>query len=116
MKATIKDRIVAHRSSPDVYDPPSFEQMADRIEELEELLKAAQDDAKEAEAYAEELEAKLAKAVEALRFYAQGEWPGDYPGGVLFAAGDDTPEFKTHIDYGYKARTTLAELTGGKDE
>ena len=64
----------------------------------------------------EELEAKLVKAIEALRFYAEGEWPGDYPGGVLFAAGDDTPEFKTHIDYGYKARTTIAELTGGKDE
>lgn len=36
--------------------------MRDRIEELEERLKAAQDDAKEAEAYALELEAKLAKA------------------------------------------------------
>ena len=34
----------------------------DRIEELEERLKAATDDAKEAEAYAGELEAKLAKA------------------------------------------------------
>ena len=34
----------------------------DLIEELEERLKAAIDDAKEAEAYAEELEAKLAKA------------------------------------------------------
>lgn len=43
---TIKDRIVAHRSAPDVYDPPTFEQMADRIEELE---------------------AKLAKLVEALK-------------------------------------------------
>ena len=32
---------------------------ADRIEELEERLKAATDDAKEAEAYAGELEAKL---------------------------------------------------------
>lgn len=32
---------------------------ADRIEELEERLKAATDDAKEAEAYAEELEAEL---------------------------------------------------------
>ena len=33
--------------------------VADRIEELEERLKAATDDAKEAEAYAEELEAEL---------------------------------------------------------
>ena len=47
---------------------------ADRIEQLNERLTAATDDAKEAEAYAEQLEAKLAecearlgKAVEALR-------------------------------------------------
>jgi hypothetical protein len=38
----------------------------DRIAQLEELYKAALEDAKEAEAYAEELEAKLAKAVEIL--------------------------------------------------
>ena len=38
----------------------------DRIEELEERLKAAQDDAKEAEAYAEDMEAKLAKAEAAI--------------------------------------------------
>ena len=37
--------------------------MADRIEELEALYAAAKHDAQEAEAYAEELEAKLAKAV-----------------------------------------------------
>ena len=28
------DRIKAHRSAPDVYDPPTFEDMANRIEEL----------------------------------------------------------------------------------
>jgi hypothetical protein len=39
---TVKDRIVAHRSAPDVYDPPTFDQMADRIEELEAKLKAAE--------------------------------------------------------------------------
>ncbi len=31
----LRDRIRAHRSAPDVYDPPSFEDMARRIEELE---------------------------------------------------------------------------------
>lgn len=36
---------------------PLHKQAADRIEQLEERLKAATDDAKEAEAYAEELEA-----------------------------------------------------------
>ena len=72
MKATIKDRIVAHQSAPDVYDPPSFEQMADHIEELD---------------------AKLAKAVETLKKLDVGEgWAAQI------------------------ARTTLAELTGGKDE
>jgi len=43
MRVTIKDRITAHRSAPDVYDPPSFEQMADRIEELEAKLAKATD-------------------------------------------------------------------------
>ena len=42
MSVTIKDRIVAHRSAPDVYDPPTFEAMADRIEELEAELEETQ--------------------------------------------------------------------------
>ena len=46
MTDALMDRIKAHRSAPDVYDPPTFDQMADRIEQTE---------------------AKLAKAVEALR-------------------------------------------------
>lgn len=112
MKATIKDRIVAHRSSPDVYDPPSFEQMADRIEELEELLKAAQDDAKEAEAYAEELEAKLARAVEAL---------GNISNIGVAWSHKHEDQIKEAQEI---ARTTIAELssvscantTGGNDE
>jgi hypothetical protein len=32
------DRIKAHRSAPDVYDPPTFDQMADRIEQTEAKL------------------------------------------------------------------------------
>ena len=47
---------------PEDEDKPEgslYLEAAERIEELEERLKAAQDDAKEAEAYAEELEAKL---------------------------------------------------------
>jgi len=35
MNDLLKDRIRAHRSAPDVYDPPSFEDMARRIDELE---------------------------------------------------------------------------------
>ncbi len=48
MTDALMDRIKAHRSAPTVYDPPTFDQMADRIEQTE---------------------AKLTKAVEALRFY-----------------------------------------------
>ena len=40
---TVKDRIVAHRSAPDVYDPPTFDQMADHIAELEAKLAKATD-------------------------------------------------------------------------
>jgi len=88
-----------------------------RIEELEANLRDMSLDCLAAlgqagEAYQAQLaaESKLAKAVEVLRFYAEGEWPEDYPGGVLYAAGDDADGFKSHLDYGDKARTTLAEL------
>jgi hypothetical protein len=37
------DRIKAHRSAPDVYDPPTFDQMAERIFELEDKLKEIND-------------------------------------------------------------------------
>lgn len=77
MSATLKDRIVAHRTAPDVYDPPTFDAMADRIEELE---------------------AKLAKAVEALSYYANHE--------ILIQYYDDAST----------AQDTLAELKGQDDE
>jgi|GEM_PF-4425307 len=35
MSDILLDRIKAHRSAPDVYDAPTFNAMADRIEELE---------------------------------------------------------------------------------
>lgn len=108
---------------------------ADRIEALTEQLAAAQHDAKEAEAYAEEVErelrdtqdranafatkeyytemraeraeAKLAKAAEALRFYAwenEMRLPSDGPWG----AGS--------TDFGKVARATLAEIKGKRHE
>ena len=54
-------------------------QMQERINGLEERLKAATDDAKEAEAYAEELEAKLERVTDvALRlYYGSGVVTGD---------------------------------------
>lgn len=81
MSDLLKDRIRAHRSAPDVYDPPSFEDMARRIEELEaenHLLKTSgiaevavrnpnvMEYMKHWEGRAETAEAKLAKAVERL--------------------------------------------------
>jgi hypothetical protein len=38
------DRIKAHRSSPDIYDPPTFDKMAERIFELEAKLLAVGED------------------------------------------------------------------------
>ena len=40
MTDKLLDRIKAHRSAPDVYDPPSFEAMAERIEKLETLYRS----------------------------------------------------------------------------
>lgn len=34
----LMDRIKAHRNAPDVYDPPTFEDMAKRIEDQHEML------------------------------------------------------------------------------
>ena len=115
-----------------------------RCATLEERLEAAQRDAKEAEAYAEELEAnlqeqiewvksladdliaaegrearlkdKLAKAVEALEFYAEADNYEDQHkpescGCCYYLHDAEIKEVE-----GAKARTTLAELTGGKDE
>jgi hypothetical protein len=39
MTDALIDRIKAHRSAPTVDDPPTFDQMADRIEELERDIK-----------------------------------------------------------------------------
>jgi hypothetical protein len=43
MSDPLLDRIKAHRSAPDVYDPPTFDQMADRIRHLEDALKEIRD-------------------------------------------------------------------------
>ena len=49
----------------------SFVHWRKQVDDLTGQLAAARDDAKEAEAYAEELEAKLAKAVEALEAFKE---------------------------------------------
>ena len=70
-----------------------------RCEVLEERWEAACQDAREAEAHAEELAAKLAKAVEAA-FY-EGFYEGNEGGRVSPA---------------WKQSDALAELKGGKNE
>ena len=66
----------------------------DRIAALEEMVEACKADAQEAEAYAAELEAKLAKAVE-------------FTKGVIRHAGNSGDDYLAE-----QARTTLAELKG----
>jgi hypothetical protein len=87
-------------------------QTADRVEALTEQLEAARADAKEAEAYADELEKdqvdlcrqliaaedKLAKAMEL----------------VTFASNMDVTDWSEALDVKDQARTTLAEIEGEK--
>jgi hypothetical protein len=74
---------------------------ADRIEELEERLKAARDDANEAETYAAEVEDNLAKAMDV-----------DL---IEQAISDVLSEGGTYRDAAeYVACTTIAELKGEK--
>ena len=90
MSDILLDRIKAHRSAPDVYDAPTFDDMADRIEELEAKLSKS--------------EALLAKAVEAERVYCANVVKHFYDNG-FFTKPDDIIN-----------RTTLAELKGQDDE
>ena len=75
---------------------------------IEELI-AERDEAWKRAGHAEKMwgktEVKLAKAVEALEFYA-----------TLIGEKHECPWHMLSDDFGEKARTTLAELTGGKDE
>jgi len=75
---------------------------ADRIEELIEQLEAARADAKEAEAYAEELEAKLTKTEEDAARWLQA-----------FSAQSRKLQAVLHID---GVKEALAELKGARNE
>lgn len=87
----------------------------DRIAALEEMVEACKADAREAEAYAAELEAKLAKAVEALGEVATHRKKcHEYDDDV----GHERRTFDVEdmIIMEYAASTTLAELKGQDDE
>jgi hypothetical protein len=79
---------------------------ADRIEQLNERLTAATDDASEAEAYAEQLEAKLTKAVETLREFAKQKRTTE----MDVDEYDQADIEGAYCQFIFKARTTLAEL------
>jgi len=78
--------------------------------DYKELYQAAKRDAEEAEAYAKELEATLAKAVEALvdasQIISQCTWT------TMRVNGQYVDRREVVQSY----RATLAELTGGKDD
>jgi hypothetical protein len=69
-----------------------------------------------ADAYDAQLkaEAERDRLREALRFYAEGNWHGDYPGGVIYCGPTDAADFPTHLDYGNRARAALASKEGGE--
>ena len=64
----------------------------------------------------EELEAKLAKAVDALKFYAEADNYEDQHKPESCGCCYYLHDAEIKEDQGAKARTALAELTGGKDE
>jgi hypothetical protein len=65
------DRIRAHRSAPDVYDPPTFEDMADRIMKLEKAYDAWADIAARYKANCEKYRVMLDIALVALNAIAR---------------------------------------------
>jgi hypothetical protein len=65
------DRIRAHRSAPDVYDPPTFEDMADRIMKLEKAYDAWANIAARYKENCEKSQAMLSTALVALNRIAQ---------------------------------------------
>jgi hypothetical protein len=77
---------------------------------VNERLTAATDDAKEAEAYAQELEAKLTKAVETLREFAKQKRTTE----MDVDEYDQADIEGAYCQFIFKARAALAELEGMK--
>jgi hypothetical protein len=71
MNDILIDRIRAHRSAPDVYDPPTFEDMADRIMKLEKAYDAWADIAARYKANCKKSQAMLDIALTALSAIAR---------------------------------------------
>ena len=90
-----------------VTDADRIEALTAERDEWKSLAEAAIKDDASKNIYYAELNAKLAKAVEGLRFYAAGFWHDNYPGGVVHEVNG-----VAHLDYGQKAQATLAEIEG----
>ena len=84
----------------------------DAEQEREELLKAALDDAREAEAHAAELEAKLAKVVEECARIAESHKPSAALLSDRYWRGVDEAAHSIAVEI----YATLAELKGQDDE
>ena len=89
--------------------------MSDNTDDMNDfvLLAIARD---EAVSRVKELEAKLAKAVDALKFYAEADNYEDQHKPESCGCCYYLHDAEIKEDQGAKARTALAELTGGKDE
>ena len=66
MDDILLDRIKAHRSAPDVYDPPTFDEMADRIIDLEKAYDAWADTTARYKNRCKTLEASLLRVLDRL--------------------------------------------------
>jgi hypothetical protein len=90
---------------------------ADRIEELEAKLKTAEEIGRAFEEDAGQLRAKLAKAVEALKFYADADNYEDQHKPESCGCCYYLHDAEIKEDEGAKARATLAAFDkGGKDD
>jgi len=83
------------------------EKLRARIVELREELALAEDQIREWAEHCMTAGKRIAELEEALRFYATGEWPEIYPGGVHY--DPNGIGITTHVDYGEIARAALGE-------
>jgi hypothetical protein len=106
----LMDRIKAHRSAPDVYDPPSFEDMAKRIYQLEMKLVMA----RQAKNYKDEREMhrKIVRDQEIAQLNAALDRAQEFLQTLAFdCASESPPSYAAIKDY---ARRALAQVKGSR--
>ena len=107
MTDALMDRIKAHRSAPDVYDPPTFDQMANYIQELTLQLLATHRQAADA------LDKRTKAGIVALEAILNERGPvfDAMVDAAEDAAGKDV---SFNVVVGRAIRAALAELQGEK--